>query len=107
MTLPTRTPGAHLLPVRLHQWYANGDHPDDDAAPGVEGRVVRRFRHPDHPGHQICHRCAHTLHEHGWIDSGAEGHPVCPGDFILTTTTGEYLPLPPSGLIALGKELLP
>lgn len=107
MSLPLRVPGARLIPVRLHQWHTNGDHPDDNALPGVEGRVVRYYRHPHIPGTQQCAKCGHTMHEHGWIDSAPDGHTVCPGDFILTTTSGEYLPLPPAGIIALGKELVP
>lgn len=103
--LKPRVPGAGLLPARLHQWHSNGDHPADASLPGREGAVVRYFRHPGFPGTQQCATCHTPLHAHGWIDSGADGRTVCPGDFILTTTTGDHIPIPADGLAALAKEL--
>jgi hypothetical protein len=104
--LPIRAPGAQLLqPHALHQWFAPGDHPQDHATPGREGRVVRYYRHPDVPGSQQCGHCHELMHRHGWIDSGATGHTVCPGDFILTTTDGRHIPIPVDALTALTKEL--
>lgn len=105
--LTVRVPGAHLIPVRLHQWFANGDHPDDHHQPGREGDVVRYYRHPDIPGSQECAHCHELMHRHGWIDSGGDGRTVCPGDFIFTTTSGHYFPIHADALVALGKELLP
>lgn len=103
--LPVRTPSASLLPMALHQWHSNGDHPEDDAAFAREGKVVRYYRHPDHPGTTPCPHCHLLMHEHGWIDNGATGHTVCPGDFILTTTQGQHLPIPAHAVVALAKEL--
>ncbi|MFC4328318.1 hypothetical protein ACFPC0_10820 [Streptomyces andamanensis] len=106
MSLPQRKPGAHLLPAALHQWHVNGDHPDDHAThPGREGKVVRYYRHPDHPGTVVCPHCHLLMIEHGWIDSGEDGRTVCPGDFILTTTTGDHIPIPADAVVALAKEL--
>lgn len=73
-----------------HQWFKNGDHPDDgdERHPTegwrYEGRVVRYFRHPDIPGETICNDCGQTMHDHGWIDAGVDGLTVCPGDWVLT-----------------------
>lgn len=41
-------------------------------------------------GDQVCSTCGKTLHYHGWIDQGAEGIRVCPGDYILTLAPGVY-----------------
>ncbi|MFF9265875.1 hypothetical protein [Streptomyces longwoodensis] len=103
--LAVRVPGAHLIQARLHQWHTNGDHPDDHAPYGGEGRVVRYFRHPSIPGDAQCAHCLEPMHRHGWIDQGPTGATVCPGDFILTTTSGQYMPIPAAALAALGKEL--
>lgn len=104
-TLPRRTPGAHLLPIRADQWHSNGDHPDDHAEHGQEGRVVRYYRHPDVPGHRLCPHCHLTMHIHGWIDTGDDGYTVCPGDFILTLSDGHHMPIPAHAFLALVKEL--
>ncbi len=96
------------MKIRLdaHQWHLNGDHPEDEALPGREGRVVRRFRHPDHHGSDACPVCHGLLHHHGWIDSGGEGHTVCPGDWIVTTASGRY-PVKTDALFALCRQLVP
>ena len=58
-----------------------------------EGGIVRYFRHPNIPGTQVCSKCNHTMHEHGWIDTLEDGHNVCPGDWIITGVQGEKYPI--------------
>ena len=84
--------------VKAAQWNANGDHPLDqstfvtlgtetDGEPDVvlsEGKVVRRFRHPDISGTMACSECGYTMNEHGWINTGVFGLTVCPGDYVVT-----------------------
>jgi hypothetical protein len=57
--------------------------------------VVRYFRHPDIPGDQPCEQCGRVMHDHGWIDAGAEGLTVCPGDWVLTDVEGRHYPCKP------------
>lgn len=85
----------HVLAVfTAHRWWRNGDHPDDASEVIstteevselflTEGAIVRRFRHPEIPGTDLCSLCNHTMHEHGWIDRGEEGITVCPGVWIV------------------------
>jgi hypothetical protein len=90
--------------VEAYQWFNNGDHPDDNCelirasmtAPFLsEGKVVRRFRHPDvHQDHK-CEHCGEKMHFHGWIDTLEGGHKVCPGDWIITGVKGERYPCKP------------
>lgn len=103
------------LEVEAHLWTRNGDHPLDYAKavhdPGDprvavspehqrefdwEGQLVRYFRSPDHPGHQIHDDCGHIWHDHGWIDTGRYGHAVCPGSWIVQDAEGEFYPVKPS-----------
>ncbi len=79
--------------VEAHQWWRNGDHPDDGPA-DFEGKVVRYFRHPAVPGGTGCY-CGRTFHVHGWIDTAEGGHVVCPGDWIITGVAGERYPCKP------------
>lgn len=101
--------------IEAFQWFKNGDHPEDYAKDvegmeggemktfpaayckeqGWEGQVVRYFRHPEIPGTQVCSKCGHTMHEHGWIDTLEDGHNVCPGDWIITGVKGERYPCKP------------
>ena len=92
------------IEVTAHQWFKNGDHPGDDAVPVVlsngvqfdsEGKVVRRFRHPQMSGHDLCEVCREKYHEHGWIDTLEMGHRVCPGDWIITGVHNERYPCKP------------
>ena len=80
--------------VEATQWWKNGDHPADDTheitpegggEPFLsEGKVVRYYRNPDdHPGRE-CEHCGVIMHLHGWIDDGANGQIVCPGDWVVT-----------------------
>lgn len=94
------------LTVQAVQWFRNGDHPQDDLGMLItdiltgkpyertEGRVVRYFRRPDIPGTDMCPNCCLNFHDHGWIDRGGAGYVVCPGDWVLTSNTGEYYPCP-------------
>jgi hypothetical protein len=91
--------------VEAHQWFKNGDHPEDGTekfADGefkgelYEGRVVRYFRRPDVDGQSICSECGQTFHVHGWIDTKEDGHRVCPGDWIITGVEGERYPCKPN-----------
>ena len=99
--------------IEAHQWFKNGDHPEDRWSPegvipeGWEGRVVRYFRHPQIPGAQICSKCGYTMHEHGWIDTLEAGHNVCPGDWIITGVKGERYPCKPDIFTATYERLPP
>lgn len=80
------------------RWFKNGDHPEDQPVLGTvetEGNIVRYFRRPDVPGHQVCKHCGVPMHAHGWIDTLEGGHIVCPGDWIITGVNGEYYPCKP------------
>jgi len=92
--------------IEAHQWFKNGDHPDDacyyvdDKSPDrflSEGKVVRYFRRPDAKfrGNTTCHECRLLYHQHGWIDTLKDGHRVCPGDWIITGVQGERYPCKP------------
>ncbi len=80
--------------VEAHQWFRNGDHPDDGDSE-KEGKVVRYFRHPRIGGYTACPKCGNRMHEHGWIDTLEGGHMVCPGDWIVTGVKGERYPCKP------------
>ena len=91
--------------VEATQWFRNGDHPEDYTKSvtgpneqkefGWEGQVVRYFRRPDVSGGSICSHCGKEYNVHGWIDTLEGGHIVCPGDYIITGTHGEYYPCKP------------
>jgi hypothetical protein len=92
--------------IEAHQWFKNGDHPDDEVFrpfedTGVtppeprEGAVVRYFRHPGVPGTDYCAYYKCFFHDHGWIDTLEGGHNVCPGDWIITGIKGERYPCKP------------
>jgi len=97
--------------VEAHQWFKNGDHPEDHLPIGnnptdadwkryhdylsTEGKVVRRYRHPKIDGKTGCEKCGMVMHDHGWIDTFEGGHIVCPGDFIITGVQGEHYPCKP------------
>ena len=101
--------------VKAYRWEKNGDHPEDNCSEVTgrpphqkdfltEGKVVRRYRHPDVPGARVCPHCRKPMYEHGWIDSGEEGHVVCPGDWIIGAD-GEYLPVKPALFYGIFNEL--
>jgi len=92
--------------IDAHQWFKNGDHPDDYAEydnealfharrGDWEGRVVRYYRHPHHDGKTHCKHCGQVMHIHGWIDTLEGGHVVCPGDWVITGVQGERYPCKP------------
>jgi hypothetical protein len=101
--------------VEAHQWFKNGDHPEDYAAerPGTvggdpvmfsgkyakdrgwEGAIVRYYRRPEVDGAGVCGRCGRIMNDHGWIDTREGGHTVCPGDWIITGIAGEHYPCKP------------
>jgi len=82
--------------IEATQWFLNGDHPQDGVGQprmdemtgetyvGVEGLVVRFFRHPDVPGEGVHDECGRTWHDHGWIETPPGGYDVCPGDWIIS-----------------------
>lgn len=93
-------------------WFKNGDHPLDHLPIGhenpsaedsirysdykeTEGKIVRYYRHPQKAGTDICPKCKHTAHQHGWVDTLEGGHVVCVGDFIITGLQGEHYPCKP------------
>ena len=101
--------------IEAHQWFRNGDHPLDyskdheglengemrtfsgaeRAANGLEGDIVRYYRHPDVDGATAYQHCGGVMHDHGWIDTLEGGHIVCPGDWIITGVKGEVYPCKP------------
>lgn len=97
MALYTKKP----ITIEAHQWFKNGDHPqdqclkDNEGVPQSEGNVVRYFRHPTIGGKTLCKHCSTTMETHGWIDTLEGGHIVCPGDFIITGIQGEHYPCKP------------
>jgi hypothetical protein len=89
--------------VEAHQWFKNGDHPEDDTrmiagTDGVsflsEGKVVRYCR-PSVERWTLCAHCGQAMLKHGWIDVPVDGHVVCPGDWIIKEATGEFYPCRP------------
>jgi hypothetical protein len=97
------------ITVCASQWFKNGDHPldvcymvkpDSDSATQFEpflseGKLVRRYNHPDVSGDKMCEHCKTEMENHGWIDTLGGGHTVCPGDWIITGIKGEHYPCKP------------
>ena len=87
--------------VEATQWFKNGDHPHDGDIAGVQGHIVRYYRHPAIDGEVDCYYCQKPMHNHGWIDTVQGGHRVCPGDWIITddrvedNSHGHYYPCKP------------
>jgi len=92
--------------IEAHQWFKNGDHPEDDCYRPFEdtgeipkepreGKIVRYFRRPDIPGGFVCPICKSNYHNHGWIDTLEGGHNVCVGDWIITGIKNERYPCKP------------
>ena len=93
--------------IEATRWFRNGDHPKDNcriikpnplsttqfAPHKAEGEVVRYFRHPDITvGSSECKICGERMDAHGWIDVPDSGHTVCPGDYVITESNGDYHP---------------
>lgn len=96
--------------VEATLWRKNGDHPKDecgtfDNGEGPfqgEGHVVRYYRVPECDGQEKCKYCGDIMHNHGWIDTlefehatVGLGYIVCPGDWVITGTQGDYYPCKP------------
>ena len=101
--------------IEAHQWFTNGDHPDDGnecfqdgefKGQKYEGKVVRYFRLPGVHGESACPECGKVIADHGWIDTIEGGHRVCPGDFIITGVKGERYPCKPDIFAATYDALL-
>jgi len=87
--------------VEAHQWFKNGDHPNDNCIMmenfGAEqylreGEIVRRFRNPEIAGNTECTMCGARMFLHGWIDVPENGYIVCPSDWIITGDDEQYYP---------------
>lgn len=92
-----------LVPLlEAHQWFKNGDHPEDRTIHGLNsGRIVQRPKLK----HQVeidllCNICKKPMGIHGFINEQVyyrlkgENQTVCPGDYIVThrhDTTGRIL----------------
>lgn len=102
-------------PFKAIPWFKNGDHPEDASTmitDGIsepfltEGKVVRRFNHPEVPGDSTCPSCGKLYHDHGFIEPNliskyiseeirimygvvSDGI-VCPGNWILTSRDRTY-----------------
>lgn len=108
-------PGVYIVfendeALRMQVWNRNGDHDRDYSTDrqgfengqlrvfkgeerkrlGWEGEVVRYYRNPSIQGSSLCSICGRTHHDHGWIDHGAEGQLVCPGNWIVTDPQGKH-----------------
>ena len=83
--------------VDAFQWYEVDAFQWFEVCPYVEGekRIVNYFRHPNIPGNSVCPHCDRMYHDHGFIDTLAGGHAVCPGDWIITGVLGEHYPCKP------------
>ena len=80
--------------IEAYRWFQNGDHPKDECekGSGCEGKLVGRYRRPECDGRDVCKRCGHIMHDHGWIDTLEYRDVVCPGDWILEGINGEFYP---------------
>ena len=93
--------------IEAHRWFKNGDHPrdysvHDEKYPAEErkknnweGDVVRYYRTPEHISTEICDKCGNRMHLHGFIDNFNSGYDVCPGDWVIKGTNGNYYSLHP------------
>ena len=76
------------LLVEAHQWFKNGDHPQDgtkqEGIASQEGKIVRRFRTSTSKRILPCTECGMPYCKHGWLGSSEGGHLVCPSDWITT-----------------------
>ena len=91
--------------VAAEVWWKNGDHSEDGnevfpegsqfAGEKLEGKVVRRFRHPGVDGQKTCRNCGQLFHVHGWLDFSLSGQAVCPGDYIIAPKTGHRFAMHP------------
>lgn len=99
---PAPPPAAADPPLKVVQWWSNGDHPRDhaDGRPSDwEGAVVRYYRSPDVSGRAVHDVCGRIFHDHGWIDHGPHGHCVCPGDVIVELGAAGFAVIKPADLV--------
>lgn len=80
--------------IEAHQWFKNGDHPEDGRG-SHEGNIVRRYRTPESDQRGPCAKCGASMGLHGWVDTLEGGHIICPGDWIVTGVLGEHYPCKP------------
>jgi hypothetical protein len=87
-----------------HQWFKNGDHPDDGdeiftegefKGQKFEGKVVRYYRSPTVSGNRTCKACGRLMNDHGYLDGKVNKQVVCPGDYIITEGKSEYYAMKP------------
>jgi len=88
-----------IVEVEAHQWFKNGDHPNDQTKDMLndyghrfksEGRVVRYYRIPVMDGMLPCEKCGRVMQSHGWLDSFTHNQVVCPGDWVISHPNGMY-----------------
>ena len=68
--------------IEANQWFKMGDHP----VVGAHSSLIRD---------KECGHCGHDLQFHGWVETLEGGHIVCPGDWIIEGTSGEFYPCKP------------
>ncbi len=71
--------------IDASQWFKHGDHLS--VRPRVE------CFHPDPSAN--CKHCGKAVSEHGFVDTLEGGHTVCPADWIIEGTAGEFYPCKP------------
>lgn len=98
--------------IEAHQWFKNGDHPEDHADrnwPGEEreGLIVRRFNSSGVDSEVLCKICNNSISVHGWIDfDDGDGCIVCPGDWIITDEKIGYYPMSDKVFRELYEEVI-
>lgn len=72
--------------VEATQWYRAED------CPHVLTYIVPEDYHPSTRKLNLCEKCGHPSLNHGWIENNPNGraYKICPGDWIITTSDGEY-----------------
>lgn len=83
-----------LVPVvEAHQWFKNGDHPEDRTINRINtGRIVQRHPAKGDPEdtNTICSKCGQVMGTHGLLNPQVHlnqlsvNADVCPGDYIQT-----------------------
>lgn len=73
--------------IEATQWFKMGDHSEVISYPeeAIEHRIL--------PACEFCHA---PLYDHGWVKTLEGGHIVCPGDWIIKGTLGEFYPCKPA-----------
>ena len=78
--------------VQASHWFGQGDH-------------LQVIPFISRPGVELgcCRRAAST---HGWVATLEGGHTVCPGDWIIEGTKGEFYPVKPEIFSEIYEEVL-